>query len=439
MNQSRCVLISASEPSIWGSCKIITPNIEAAYRRTLGRRFRRIRYDKNQTPSQIFELARKIKAENLDKLIFADHAPHPYALLVALGHVGISRWPEIVFHVYGDFTLFISDWLKSEKILVGKKVTWVVASTRQKQLLQTMLSWVPNSSIIVCPFPVDQDRFSFDASRRFTTRAELGHCDTDKLIFYTGRLSLQKNVIRMVWEFHKYILESKSKNVYLYLAGAFDDIGAPFFGIGSGTISFQRHLRRAIEKAPGVVRERIRFLGEKDNLILSNYYCAADLFFSLSTHHDEDYGMSPIEALCCGTPALLSSWGGFGEFCFDQRVCDLIPVTFSQQGLAMSSGLIQAKLNQKLANETSLRERELISEFYCQRFSITAVQAVIKTIVNAQGPHFSGFSTIAGQLKTRMEHYGNPFGNRFDKKSLYFKIYKNYVEDYGSGKTKTVF
>ena len=55
---------------------------------------------------------------------------------------------------------------------------------------------------------------------------------------------------------------------------------------------------------------------------LKTIYNACDCFVSLSTYHDEDYGMSVIEALSCGLPLVLSDWAGYSGF--QSRAVDAI-------------------------------------------------------------------------------------------------------------------
>ena len=55
-------------------------------------------------------------------------------------------------------------------------------------------------------------------------------------------------------------------------------------------------------------------MGHLDPSELAHLYNGADAFASMSVHHDEDFGMSPVEALCCGTRQFLPSGGAMLPF-----------------------------------------------------------------------------------------------------------------------------
>ena len=67
-----------------------------------------------------------------------------------------------------------------------------------------------------------------------------------------------------------------------------------------------RRLRRIAEE--GCVADRVRFVGRRERDELRTYYSAADLF--ITTPWYEPFGITPIEAMACGTPVIGSSVGG---------------------------------------------------------------------------------------------------------------------------------
>lgn len=418
----RFALVSGTEPSFWGSCKIITPNLETAYNKLLGPGTKKFNYNRTLTPSQIFELAREIKKFDPSKLIFVDHLPHPYPLIEALRHLG-GPLPELYFHLYGDFTLFIKDWLRTESLIKNQPVTWIVASQRQGQLVRTLTK---SGSVQVCPFPVRESVFSYKNSIRSQFRKKMGLRSSDKVIIYTGRISLQKNVLSLIENVSEYIVKTKRTDIHLWIAGDFDNLGAPLFGIQSKDDVTVAEWERLMDRLPEVSRNRIRYLGVKKNEDLVQLYCAADLYLSLSTHHDEDYGMAPAEALMCGCPALLTGWGGYAGFSHP-NACNLVDVRIGKTGLKISSNKIQSQLDSAL---NQIPDRESIAKYYRERFSVGGIEKTLKAIVGKSPDLFRGFSAVAEQWGRRIR-LQNPFGKQFGPESLYFKIYKNYTEDYG--------
>ena len=62
----------------------------------------------------------------------------------------------------------------------------------------------PAGAVQYCPFPVDRTIYHADQELRNHWRKDLGLADTDLVILYTGRLSLQKNSVRMLDEVVKF-------------------------------------------------------------------------------------------------------------------------------------------------------------------------------------------------------------------------------------------
>jgi hypothetical protein len=57
----------------------------------------------------------------------------------------------------------------------------------------------------------------------------------------------------------------------------------------------------------------VHFIGSKSPAQLRELYAMADLVVNLTLHHDENFGLSQIEAMACGTPVIGSSWGGLKD------------------------------------------------------------------------------------------------------------------------------
>lgn len=68
--------------------------------------------------------------------------------------------------------------------------------------------------------------------------------------------------------------------------------------------------RGLFQELPTSIQKRIFFKGSVPHKDLNLFYNAADLFVSLSLHHDEDFGMSVAEAMATGLPCVLTDWGG---------------------------------------------------------------------------------------------------------------------------------
>jgi D-inositol-3-phosphate glycosyltransferase len=71
------------------------------------------------------------------------------------------------------------------------------------------------------------------------------------------------------------------------------------------------------------VYDQVIFTGRKARSLLKYYYAAADLF--ISTPWYEPFGITPLEAMACGTPVIGSNVGGIKYSVVDQRTGFLVP------------------------------------------------------------------------------------------------------------------
>jgi len=71
------------------------------------------------------------------------------------------------------------------------------------------------------------------------------------------------------------------------------------------------------------VLDRVTFVGRKSREVLKYYYSAADLF--ITTPWYEPFGITPLEAMACGTPVIGSNVGGIKYSVEDETTGFLVP------------------------------------------------------------------------------------------------------------------
>ncbi len=79
---------------------------------------------------------------------------------------------------------------------------------------------------------------------------------------------------------------------------------------------------RAVAEASGVA-EAVTFVGRRSGDVLRYYYSAADLF--VTTPWYEPFGITPLEAMACGTPVIGSNVGGIKFTVVDGETGFLVP------------------------------------------------------------------------------------------------------------------
>lgn len=382
------------------------------------------------TDYALFHLARQIHRARPAKLVFLDHRPNPAGLIRALRAVyAPENLPPLFFHVYGDFSLDARDWVDIEPALKGCFVRFVAASSRQREFVARAI-YDGSEAVSVCPFPVDVAEFKSDPEAGNLFRRARGVKPGELVIGYSGRLSLQKNTDRLLEEFAKLVLRSRTPPPRLWFAGGFDDIGAPFFGVRSPPGRYFQSWNSKLESLPQKARERVEYLGLLSGEELRAFYNAVDLYASLSLHHDEDFGMAPAEALCCGTPAVLTSWGGYASFRSESdgdAHCRLIPVNLDRAGLDFSTTDVEAAIMGFLA-PLAPAERAKRAKLYASRLSIEAANGFVRAIHARPAPVFKGFHWRFQEL-ARIVTNQQVYRDGPCRGSFYEEIYGSYLGD----------
>ena len=157
---------------------------------------------------------------------------------------------------------------------------------------------LPTPQIPLIPLGVDCNAYVFNETTRNNARKELGIGHDETLVVFVGRLS-----------FH-----SKAHHVPMYLALEQAAKGhrvallqAGWFGSQSVEAAFRDEARQF---CPTV---RCLFADGRDARVREQVWAAADIFTSLVDNFQETFGLTPIEAMAAGLPAVVSDWNGYRD------------------------------------------------------------------------------------------------------------------------------
>lgn len=444
----KLLIIRAEKPSDWESCKAISSGLTGAYQlleETFDVSWFNVPGEVSNTQHKSFKKVstvislHKVMVEfQPDRLIFIDHLPHPYMLLSALkkldAHLSL---PEVIVHVYGDFTYYSAEWKKMGHLLIRNRLKLICSSQKQTALVRSFFSPEQGQMVETLFFPVDRRQFNFDPKARAVTRARLGLGVDDRLVIYTGRLSLQKNITTLIEEFSKVSSELKNPP-YLCLAGLFDDLGAALHGVITPNGYYFHKIQAALNALPKKIAARIRFLGHLSQGKLKDLYCAADVFTSLSLYHDEDFGMSVAEALACGLPCVLSDWGGYSTFAQERYASRAVPVVLDTTGILLSRNSFRTHLRAALNQPKKEKEKLALSQLFLRDFSIEAAAKKLSGILLSSDPSpypaagglFRGFMWQLDYLSGIVQR-DHPTSVFFPKKGAFYEsVYSSYFTTY---------
>ena len=383
----KIALLLSYTPSRWESCQSITPNILKVYKRQSAKLLH-FNFHRSINALECLKMAQEIKESGVDLISFVDHSPHPKKLLIPLEFVlrKVDSRPKLVFHLYGDFTLFSADWMEIENLLKHYKCKFLVASDRQQYLVSQFIE-TPSNKVFKFPFPVNENKFWFDKKTRENARERLNIGEKTPVFIYTGRISPQKNLLSLVKNIVRASKWAKSPPALL-IAGGFDNLGTPFVGdlLLPHDYSFRFHrLLRTIDPQ----KTRIEFLGHLNLEELFEYYNAADTFVSLSGHNDEDFGMAPLEAMFCGNRSILTDWGGFASFQTKKAFCQMVPVNFVSGQIVLDHATAVDLYAKAMMEPTEILRRD-ISHHYKKMFGIRGLTSSLNNILRG---HFSFFKS----------------------------------------------
>lgn len=381
MTKRRVVIIAKNEISSWKSCQSIVGNLAKTYQRIFDPGdYLFISVAAEFNSYQAYKAAEQVKKVEAEFIIWIDHSPNPAGLIKALSKeyvdVTFEARPKFLIHVFGDFVLDCLLWQSIRKDLQGWPVHFITASHRQQKLIERF--FVNSQNVSCLPFPVDESIYNTNAMEinRTLIREKFKIGPEEKIFLYTGRISYQKNIDVLLKVFNE-IQSTIGEKIHLWVAGGFDDILLPYFGKYGVVGSFYSHL--APERRHNNLN--VNWLGSCAPDELVGFYHAADVLVSMSTYNDEDYGMSPAEAMCTGLPLLLSSWGGYASFANYGSGVRLIPTSFDSFRPLVDS--VQFKKNMMLLamkDNCSLDERKMISAEALANISISAVTEQLKKI-----------------------------------------------------------
>lgn len=164
----------------------------------------------------------------------------------------------------------------------------------------------------------------------------------DFLFFFSGRLDYSKNLVRVIRAFSK--LQT--------------DVNYKFVIAGNGIL--KKYLTEKIEKLG--LSQNVKLAGFISNEDLVNHFNSADVIVYLPIN--EPFGLVPIEAMACGKPSIVSSFGGPSETITDGKTGFLVnPLNVPE---------ITKKLDFILKNRHVLKEMELACKIeYQEKYTLS--------------------------------------------------------------------
>lgn len=196
----------------------------------------------------------------------------------------------------GQADLFPDERFAIEDRVVQDADSIIAECPQDRDDLLTLYHADPNRiSVIPCGF----DPMEFWAINKIRARLTLGLSPNEQLILQLGRMVPRKGVDNVIRGFAE-LLKQHTAPVRLLIVGGEADTPDPQDTPEIGRL-------QAIAAELGVTTQ-VTFVGRKGREVLKYYYSAADVF--VTTPWYEPFGITPIEAMACGTPVIGADVGG---------------------------------------------------------------------------------------------------------------------------------
>lgn len=172
----------------------------------------------------------------------------------------------------------------------------------------------------IIPLGVDSSRYAADAEARARLRKHIGAAEEDFVILFLGRFTFHAKAhpVPMYLAAEGVARRLQDRKVHFVMAGQ-----AP-----NETI-YQSYLDSA---AAYTEKASVHFVDGQDDDLVHASWQGADAFLSLSDNIQETFGLTPIEAMAAGLPAVVSDWDGYKDTIVDGETGFRIPTVTPSGG-----------------------------------------------------------------------------------------------------------
>ncbi len=262
----------------------------------------------------------------------------PFAVTFhALGHVRRIH--------QGDSDKFPEERLRIEESIV-QQADYIIAECPQDR--DDLINYYHAPSYKIVTIPCGFSHHEFHPIDKFAAREILGLPQGKHILLQLGRMVPRKgvdNVIRSIGE-----LKNPESVCLVIVGGESDEPDAdlcPEIG---------RLQKIAAEKG---ISASIKFAGRKTRDQLKYYYSAADIF--ITTPWYEPFGITPLEAMACGTPVIGANVGGIKYSVVDGETGALVP---PENPLALAEKIEELTQDRALLKQMGVKALKRVNTYF---------------------------------------------------------------------------
>jgi glycosyltransferase involved in cell wall biosynthesis len=241
-----------------------------------------------------------------------------------------------------------------DKWTFGSATMNIVTSLKQAEQLKNRLGKSAPMLGVFTP-EIDTDFFRIPSIKERQEAKNSHEIENDYFhIVYAGRLISNKGICQLI----RALNLLPEEKIRITIAGNFEP---DFFIYQSNTYNTTFDMffqRETIKKS----KHPISFISSREKEELRELFWSADCFVYPSFHEDENFGITPREAILCGVPAIVSDFCGLGALSETQS--ELLNTYSSLGGVRFSISefknvllkIIYSKENNKKANRDKIKQ-----------------------------------------------------------------------------------
>lgn len=284
----------------------------------------------------------------------------------------------VTFHALGKVRLMHqggSDRFPRERIAIEGRVMQdadaIIAECPQDDEDQRTLYAADPAKIRIAPCGFDRDELW--PVGQAVARQYLGLDASEPLVVHIGRMVQRKGVDTAIEGFACLVRDHGVRARMIVVGGESDDPDPQLTPeIGRLQALAQEHN----------VSDLVTFTGRRGRQVLRYYYSAADVF--ITTPWYEPFGITPVEAMACGTPVIGSKVGGIKYTVVHGQTGFLVPTNDPQAiGWRLSQLLIRQQLRERMSEAARKRANRL---FTWERVTAQIADVYEEVLADRQGP-----------------------------------------------------
>lgn len=280
--------------------------------------------------------------------------------------------------------------------------------------------------VALVPFAIDQQIFvPLSSEHRQTFRRRMGWADEDIVIFYAGRIIPEKNVQTML-KVCDDIMEAYP-NTRLVITGKVTPI--PMKGFGPPIRGFEWKYLHEVTRGPKGHPERFQLLPPKRRSALPEIYGSVDIFVNMTVHHDENFGLSQIEAMACGLPVVGADWGGLKDTIRNGITGFRVPTIVTKGGVHVDRYCAAEQIKALIRTadirvEMGKKGRQEVAKLYHTSVFQDRVESIVDSALQCRG---SG-REISDMERLTLTHFGEQLDNVIPKNRIHHSSTPDIVE-----------